>query len=146
MVSKFLKNVCLSIMVFLSGMIFSFSNVTAKENTVNLDSIQKIPVFCYHDVVANDNAKALEKDPYAITEKRLEEHFELLKKEGFTPISLKQYENYVERKGILPEKPVLLSFDDGRESMYTRIYPKNTIIRPFLPLFYRIWIQCLRQI
>lgn len=123
MVSKFLKNVCLSIMVFLSGMIFSFSNVTAKENTVNLDSIQKIPVFCYHDVVANDNAKALEKDPYAITEKRLEEHFELLKKEGFTPISLKQYENYVERKGILPEKPVLLSFDDGRESMYTRIYP-----------------------
>lgn len=123
MVSKFLKNVCLSIMVFLSGMIFSFNNVTAKENTVNLDSIQKIPVFCYHDVVANDNAKALEKDPYAITEKRLEEHFELLKKEGFTPISLKQYENYVERKGILPEKPVLLSFDDGRESMYTRIYP-----------------------
>lgn len=123
MVSKFLKNVCLSIMVLFSGMIFSFSNVTAKENTVNLDSIQKIPVFCYHDVVANDNAKALEKDPYAITEKRLEEHFELLKKEGFTPISLKQYENYVERKGILPEKPVLLSFDDGRESMYTRIYP-----------------------
>lgn len=104
-------------------MMFSPYNVKAKENTVNLNNVQKISVFCYHDVVANDNAKVLEKDPYAVTEKRLEEHFELFKKEGFTPISIKQYENYLKGNGVLPEKPVLLSFDDGRESMYTRIYP-----------------------
>lgn len=117
------KYVCLGIMVIFSGMFFNLNNVQAKENTVDLNNVQKIPAFCYHDVVADNDTQILEKDPYAITQKRLEEHFELFKKNGYTPISLKQYGDYLNGRGKLPDKPILLSFDDGRESMYTRIYP-----------------------
>ena len=117
------KYVCLGIMVIFSGMFFNLNNVQAKENTVDLNNVQKIPAFCYHDVVADNDTQILEKDPYAITQKRLEEHFELFKKNGYTPISLKQYGDYLNGRGKLPDKPILLSFDDGCESMYTRIYP-----------------------
>ena len=63
------KYVCLGIMVIFSGMFFNLNNVQAKENTVDLNNVQKIPAFCYHDVVADNDTQILEKDPYAITQK-----------------------------------------------------------------------------
>lgn len=84
---------------------------------------QSITAFCYHDVVTPDRRDILDKDVYAISTTRLEEHFKLYKKLGYTPISLKQYDDYIEGRGELPEMPILLSFDDGRDSMYHNIYP-----------------------
>ena len=117
------KNAYIFIAMILFELIINMNSIYAEKVGVDWNETQKIPVFCYHDVVDNNNTKALEKDPFAITEKRLDEHFNLLKKEGFTPISIKQYEDYINGIGNLPDKPVLLSFDDGRESMYTNIYP-----------------------
>lgn len=50
---------------------------------------QSITAFCYHDVVTPDRRDILDKDVYAISTTRLEEHFKLYKKLGYTPISLK---------------------------------------------------------
>lgn len=104
---------------------FYTNSVMAKKEIVprDMSKIQQIPAFCYHDVVEDNDTKTLEKDPYAVTVSRLEQHFKMFKENGFTPISMQQYEDYLNGKGQLPEKPVLLSFDDGRASMYTRIYP-----------------------
>lgn len=93
--------------------------------TKNIDkkNVQDIEIFCYHDVVDNSNLEILNADPYAISTERLEEHFKFFKQNGYTPISLKQYDNYLKGKAKLPKKPIILTFDDGRESMYTHIYP-----------------------
>lgn len=84
---------------------------------------QRVTAFCYHDVVTPDRHDVLNSDRYAISTARLEEHFKLYKKLGYTPISLQQYDDYLEGRGELPDKPILLTFDDGRESMYRNIYP-----------------------
>lgn len=93
--------------------------------TKNIDKkdVQNIVIFCYHDVVDSSNLEILNTDPYAISTERLEEHFKFFKQNGYTPISLKQYDNYLKGKAKLPKKPIILTFDDGRESMYTHIYP-----------------------
>lgn len=93
------------------------------EGLANPAKYQSIPVFCYHDVVTPDRKDVLDRDVYAISTKRLEEHFQLYKKMGYTPISMQQYIAYIEGKGTLPKKPVMITFDDGRDSMYYNVYP-----------------------
>lgn len=75
-----------------------------------------VPVLCYHDV--SDTV-----GDYKISAKNLREHFLYLQEAGFTPISLKQYEDALLGKNCLPEKPILLTFDDGYSSFYTTVLP-----------------------
>ena len=118
----YLAKVLTAVLIF-SAFLCSGTLTHAAAKTSVSGDVQQIPAFCYHDVVADNDTATLAKDPYAVTEKRLEEHFKMFKAKGYTPISIKQYEDYIQGKGTLPPKPILLSFDDGRESMYTKIYP-----------------------
>lgn len=100
--------------------------IEAKSKEVDLSNKQEIVSFCYHNVVDSNEKNLkdlLKKDIYAITDKQLENHFKFFKEKGYTPISIKQYQDYLEKGIKLPEKPILISFDDGHESMYTKIYP-----------------------
>ena len=55
--------------------------------------------------------------------KRFRELLEALKKEGYTTITQEQVQNYLESDEIIPEKSVLLTIDDGYESVYEHAYP-----------------------
>lgn len=68
-----------------------------------------LPVLMYHSVL---------KDPqrtgkYTITPKKFEEDLIYLKNNGYETVSLKQVIKYVYHNEPLPEKPILLTFDDG---------------------------------
>ncbi|MGE4319091.1 MAG: glycosyltransferase [Deferribacterales bacterium] len=63
---------------------------------------KSIPVLCYHKVSYNDG----------ITPDRFEEHLEYLKNNGFTAISARQLVDFMENGADVPEKPVVLTFDD----------------------------------
>lgn len=106
------------ILLFVAMFCLPYSYALAKNG-----AYQSIPALCYHDVASPDREDILSRDPYAISTKRLEEHFQLYKKLGYTPISMKQYADYIEGKASLPEKPIMITFDDGRDSMYYNIYP-----------------------
>ena len=58
-----------------------------------------------------------------ISVQRLEEHLAALQDAGYTTITFQDLLAYVEQGTELPEKPVLLTFDDGYESNYTLAYP-----------------------
>lgn len=62
-------------------------------------------------------------DPFAINPMELVRHFAWLRGNGYTPVSVDQI--VAARRGgkPLPAKAVLLSFDDGYLSFYTRVYP-----------------------
>lgn len=75
-----------------------------------------LPVLCYHDIVNNGNS-------FAVSPQNLQAQFEYLQKNGYTVISLAQYEDAVKNNMALPEKPIMLTFDDGYKSMYTTVYP-----------------------
>jgi biofilm PGA synthesis lipoprotein PgaB len=83
---------------------------------------QTIWAFSWHDVrdeVVND----ADPDPYAISTKNLTEFFDYLNRRGYEPVSVQQLLDARMGLSPLPDKPVLLSFDDGLRSSYTRVFP-----------------------
>ncbi|GAB3046832.1 poly-beta-1,6-N-acetyl-D-glucosamine N-deacetylase PgaB [Acinetobacter apis] len=82
---------------------------------------QTLTVIGYHEVT--NDAKSALIPFYAVSSKNFETQVKWLQKNGFHFISVTQLLKAHEGKLILPEKPVLLTVDDGYESFYTNIYP-----------------------
>lgn len=74
--------------------------------------------FCYHDV-----KDEWDDDPMTVSTERLINHFSWLKAHGYHPISIQDVIDANEGKKNLPDKAVLLTFDDGYRNFYYKIYP-----------------------
>ncbi len=83
---------------------------------------ESFPVLMYHNV-CEDEALVQRDETVHITVSRLAEHFTALKGAGYNPISLEEYYLYRTKGAKLPDKPVLITFDDGYISNYTIAYP-----------------------
>ncbi|GFZ98322.1 poly-beta-1,6-N-acetyl-D-glucosamine N-deacetylase PgaB [Dyella caseinilytica] len=79
-------------------------------------------VLTYHDVRDDVGAQG-DHDPDAINTDHLIAHFDWLKANGYRVVSLEQVVRASHGGPALPEHAVLLTFDDGLESFYTRVYP-----------------------
>jgi peptidoglycan/xylan/chitin deacetylase (PgdA/CDA1 family) len=67
----------------------------------------------YHDLSASPESDA------AVTPQRFAADMESLAANGYSAISFKELEGYVTRGAELPEKPVVITFDDGYRSNLT---------------------------
>ncbi|MEL7501355.1 MAG: polysaccharide deacetylase family protein [Cyanobacteria bacterium J06554_6] len=76
----------------------------------------RVPILMYHDILPEMQVF------FDVTPEQLEADFELLKENGLTPISLDQLVNHLRTGVPLPEKPVLLTFDDGYVGHYEHVY------------------------
>jgi len=81
-----------------------------------------LTVLNYHDVV-DDLREAGPNDSTAITTDHLIAHFDWLLTNGFHMVSFNDVVAAVEGSRALPPKAVLLTFDDGLQSAYTRVLP-----------------------
>lgn len=100
-------------------------------------------VLCYHDVRDDVEGRPvkgvpsegtielyptgapahLDPDQYATSTRNLASEFDWLQAHGYHPISLQQLIDARRGHGALPPKPVLLTFDDGLQSVYTKVFP-----------------------
>ncbi|AUD78758.1 poly-beta-1,6-N-acetyl-D-glucosamine N-deacetylase PgaB [Kangiella profundi] len=78
--------------------------------------------LCYHDVKPY-SLSMHQADEGTVTTRHLVEHFEWLKDNGYTVVSLDEVIKAKSEQKALPEKAVLLTFDDGYRSFYTQIFP-----------------------
>jgi len=78
--------------------------------------------LCMHDVI-DENDAALAKDPYAIGTQQLTALFDWMQENNWHPISLQQVLDAEAGKAALPDNAVLLSWDDGLSSIYTKVFP-----------------------
>jgi len=100
-------------------------------------------VLCYHDVrdevggafvwntsrtgtsglVSPGTSESLDAEQYTTSTHNLASHFDWLRAHGYHVISLQQLVNARTGQGTLPDKAVLLTFDDGLSSVYTKAFP-----------------------
>lgn len=81
----------------------------------------EIPVLMYHNFVKDSNDSSISKDTMWVGQFR--KQMELLRENGFHAISLEQLVALAECGKALPDKPVLLTFDDGYRSVYELAFP-----------------------
>lgn len=79
--------------------------------------LAKVPVMMYHDILPE------KKVFFDVTPEELERHLELIRQKGLTPISMDQLVSHLRTGLPLPEKPIMLSFDDGYAGHYRYAYP-----------------------
>lgn len=83
----------------------------------------KIPILLYHDFVTILPADDPDGYNYINTPKSFEENITYLLEKGYTFISIEELNDAIDKKIKLPEKPILISLDDGYNSVYELIYP-----------------------
>lgn len=80
----------------------------------------KLPILLYHNLAEEyDPSLAVLHCPPA----QFEEHMKALKAAGYHTITFAEYADYVENGTALPDKPIIVSFDDGYTSNYQYAYP-----------------------
>ncbi|HEY1287771.1 MAG TPA: poly-beta-1,6-N-acetyl-D-glucosamine N-deacetylase PgaB [Burkholderiales bacterium] len=83
-------------------------------------------VLCYHEV---ESGRTLPVARTAVLAAELAAQFAWLRSAGYTPVSLQQVIDARRGGKVLPEKAVLLTFDDGKKDVYTRVYPLLKLFR-----------------
>lgn len=78
--------------------------------------------LCYHDVLDAGQAP-ISADALEVNTRELVTQFAWLREHGYTVISLDDVLAAKEGKKSLPEKAVMLTFDDGYQSFYERVFP-----------------------
>jgi peptidoglycan/xylan/chitin deacetylase (PgdA/CDA1 family) len=104
-----LSQIAPQVMAYLNPSPFPEINSLARE--------AKVPVMMYHDILPEKLVF------FDVTPPEFEQHLQLIKQKGLTPISMNQLVAHL-RTGIpLPAKPILLTFDDGYKGHYDYVYP-----------------------
>ncbi|MDO9103798.1 MAG: poly-beta-1,6-N-acetyl-D-glucosamine N-deacetylase PgaB [Methylovulum sp.] len=77
-------------------------------------------VLNYHDIVGSEESTVYATD---VTVDRFEAQMVWLKEQGYHVVSVQAVLDAAAGKASLPDKPVLLSFDDGYQSFYRTVFP-----------------------
>ncbi|CAN1212978.1 polysaccharide deacetylase family protein [Tumidithrix helvetica PCC 7403] len=76
-----------------------------------------VPIIMYHDITTSKEVS------WDVTPTELEEQIQAIYDNGLTPITLDQLVNHLRTGSSLPEKPILLTFDDNYVGQYTYAFP-----------------------
>jgi biofilm PGA synthesis lipoprotein PgaB len=86
-------------------------------------------------------------DEYAVSTRNLITQFTWLRDHNFHPVSVDDILAAYDRGAPLPENAILLTFDDGLESFYTRVYPLLKLFRyPAVVSVVTSWIESETQV
>lgn len=85
--------------------------------------VARVPILMYHYLsVPPPNADIYRQD-LSVTPQLFAEHLDAMQQAGYTTISLYQWLAHLTQDAPLPEKPVVLTFDDGYRDNYTNAFP-----------------------
>ncbi len=95
------------------------SAATYAGNTRQPESAVRVPVIMYHHILRDSRRWG----DYVVSPDEFEEDLRYLTDAGYVSISVTQLIAYVKYGEPLPEKPVILSFDDGHRSFLAYALP-----------------------
>ncbi len=109
--------ICTAIFLLVGFLFFSLSRPIVPANGKE-DGIS-VPIVMYHFVVEDTSRSA----DYMITPAQLESDLQYLQRHGFHTVLMSDLINYVYNGTPLPEKPIVLTFDDGYYNNYLYAFP-----------------------
>ena len=97
------------------------ARVTAADAQAGNAAVEKIvlPVAMYHHMLPQQDHWG----DYVISPNQFEQDLQYIQKCGYTSVSAQDLEDYYDAGTPLPEKPILITFDDGNASFYKYAYP-----------------------
>lgn len=108
-VRRFSANILLILFVTLSTL--GTADAAASNNS--------LPILMYHDLTTDPNCTS----SMTITADRFRLDMEFLQEFGFTALLPSELVSIIQNKQALPQKPVMITFDDGYHSNYEYAYP-----------------------
>lgn len=98
--------------------------VSTAVNVVPVSSIisgteRDLPVVMYHQLTKNPKKSG----KYVLTLEQFEKDLIFLKTKGYQSVTIKQLLDFSQGKGDVPEKAILITFDDGQETLYEYALP-----------------------
>ena len=87
--------------------------VSEQEDYVNL------PILMYHSILKTNKSKG----KFIVSPDTFEEDLKYIKDKGYTTVVMKDLIDYVYENKELPEKPIMLTFDDGYYNNYLYAFP-----------------------
>ena len=96
------------------------ASVFLKEiSVVSLQSETELPIVMYHQLTKSESRAGR----YVLTLEQFEKDLKFLKNNGYETVTAGQIIDYTNGKGSLPQKSVMLTFDDGCETLYSYALP-----------------------
>ena len=84
----------------------------------------KLPIIMYHSILKDP----IKQTSYVISPKLFEDDLKYIKKHGYAPVFMREVIDFAEGKGELPEKPIILTFDDG---YYNNLYYADPLLKKY---------------
>lgn len=78
-----------------------------------------VPVICYHYIGEDPSGKS----PLIISEEKFKEHLKTIKDNGYITLTMEELNDYLFKDRPIPEKSVVITFDDGSIDNYTKAFP-----------------------
>lgn len=85
----------------------------------NSEEYIEVPIIMYHSILKDPSRS----NKYTVTPSVLEEDLKYIKDNGYTTITISDLISFVYDDMPLPEKPIVLTFDDGHYNNYGYLFP-----------------------
>lgn len=97
---------------------FSFFAMNGSIYSMQSDEIA-LPIVMYHQLTKSESRAGR----YVLTLEQFEKDLVFLKEKGYKTVTVSQLLDYSQGKGKLPEKAIMITFDDGCETLYAYAKP-----------------------
>ena len=87
-----------------------------KKFIANFGPCRYLPILTYHHIGEGTN-------PLFVKTETFDSQMDYLKKKGYTAVTLKDVVSNLQSGQVLPNKPVVLTFDDGYRDFYENAFP-----------------------
>ncbi|MFH1047399.1 MAG: polysaccharide deacetylase family protein [Patescibacteria group bacterium] len=95
----------------------------AEPTEIILPEQVQVPILVYHHIRPTPAGLSAADQPYSITAQAFEAQLSYLRDHGFTGVLLTDIRDALLEGKKLPDKPVAITFDDGRDNQYTAAFP-----------------------
>lgn len=108
----------LSLAVCIALLLVTLLSTRPAVTSVSTPTSVNVPVVMYHQITEKNNC-----GDYVLSLSDLQKDFQYFSDNNITPITFRQLQDFTEKGVPLPQKPIIITFDDGCRSFLTKVVP-----------------------